>query len=503
MRRRLQSSLYGQGDLPQKLVLARNIYGITSLGYFFFFVLAHRIQFGQQVRVFSPDDVVKAANVLANGLLVFLIFLLLLMFLFALMLSWRQLGRLPFWRADNWWLYPPLVLAIIAVIWFKNFNVVRADIYLKEGERYRNTGQWDQAIILHDKARAIDSDEDFYYLMLALDYQLMAQDQNLEQDRRQFAWQEGERIALEARRINPYNPDNTGNMGRYYFTLAQVFNPDRFSDALTYFEKATILAPSNVIYHNLWAQTLYILQDYQSAVERLQVSISIDDSYPPTWLLLGDTYAAMGNVDQALQAHTQAINFSDDFFDQFIDQRLNFYISAGRFESILSVIQQAAQARPDDSTVPWAIGHAYNLAGQPEDAIRYLEQARSLDDSSERTIRELANTYLALNQLDRALPYYQLMVQNNPNQVEAHSALAFIYAQQGRLDEAIQQNQLVLQQVPNDYASLKNLAILYQQLGQWQQALDAAKQAQTVAPEADQPSWQQFIADLEQQLAAG
>ncbi len=503
VRRRLQSSLYGEGDLPQKLVLARNIYGITSLGYFFFFVLAHRIQFGQQVRVFSPDDVVKAANVLANGLLVFYIFLLLLMFLFALMLSWQQLGRLPFWRADNWWLYPPLVLAIIAVIWFKNFNVVRADIYLKEGERYRNTGQWDQAIILHDKARAIDSDEDFYYLMLALDYQLMAQDQNLEPDRRQFAWQEGERIALEARRINPYNPDNTGNMGRYYFTLAQVFNPDRFSDALSYFEKATILAPSNVIYHNLWAQTLYILQDYQSAVERLQVSISIDDAYPPTWLLLGDTYAAMGNVDQALQAHTQAINFSDDFFDQFIDQRLNFYISAGRFESILSIIQQAAQARPDDSTVPWAIGHAHNLAGQPEDAIRYLEQARSLDDNSERTIRELANAYLALNQLDQALPYYQLMVQNNPNQVEAHSALAFIYAQQGRLDEAIQENQMVLQQSPNDYASLKNLAILYQQLGQLQQALDAAKQAQTVAPESDQPSWQQFIADLEQQLAAG
>ncbi|MEW5957103.1 MAG: tetratricopeptide repeat protein [Chloroflexota bacterium] len=502
VRRHLRSGLFGEGELQQKLVLARNIYSITSLGYFFFYVLAHRLQFSQQVRIFSPDDVLKAANILANGLVVFDIFLMLLMVLSALMLSWHLLGRLPFWRSANWWLYPPLVLAILVVIWFKNINVVRADVYLKEGERYRNNGQWDQAILVHDKARAIDSDEDFYYLMLALDYQLMAQDQSLDATRREFAWQEGERIALAARRINPYNPDNTGNMGRYYFTLAQVFSPERFSDALTYFEKATVLAPSNVIYHNLWAQTLYILQNYQTAVERLQTSISIDERYPPTWLLLGDTYAALGNVNQALAAHTQAIELSNDFFDQFIDQRLNFYISAERLEDILALMQRVAQDRPADPTLRWAIGHAYNLSGRPEEALPNLEQAYTLGDNSERTIRELANTYLALNQLENALPYYQLLLQNNPNHVEAHSALAYIYAQQGRLDEAIQQNQLVLQQVPNDYDSLKNLAILYQQLGRWQEALDAARQAQTLAPESDRPSWQQLITDLEKQLAA-
>jgi tetratricopeptide (TPR) repeat protein len=114
----------------------------------------------------------------------------------------------------------------------------------------------------------------------------------------------------------------------------------------------------------------------------------------------------------------------------------------------------------------------------------------------------LANTYLAFQRFDQAVPNYQLILQRNPSDVEAHSALAYIYAQQGRVDEAIQENQVVLQLLPNDYDSLKNLAILYQQKGQWQEALTAAQQAQTVAPEADQPSWEQFIADLEQQIAA-
>ena len=66
----------------------------------------------------------------------------------------------------------------------------------------------------------------------------------------------------------------------------------------------------------------------------------------------------------------------------------------------------------------------------------------------------------------------------------------------------LQAVEAVLQQAPNDYDSLKNLAILFQQAQRWPEALDAARQAQAVAPEAEQPSWGQFITDLETQMAA-
>jgi tetratricopeptide (TPR) repeat protein len=485
------------------------LYMITSLSYFFFYFLAHRAQFGQRITVTGLADVIRASSVLTFGLVLFYLALLLLMIIVAITLSWRQMRNRTFWRAENWWLYLPLLAAILLVIWFKNIDVVRADIYLKEGERYRNNGQWNEAIALHEKARSIDSDEDFYYLMLALDYQLMAQDGNLTPEQRETAWQEGERIALEARQINPYNPDNTGNMGRYYFTLGQIFSRERFQDALAFFEKATILAPSNVIYHNLWAQTHYILQDYKQAIGRLQTSVSIDPNYSPSWLLLGDTYAAMGDIDKALKAHTEALAINSagggdgfaGFADQFLDQRLNFYISAGRTDDIIAVLEQVALERPDVPQVQQAIGRAYSLAGQQDKAALYFEQAQALGDQSPTTLRNLANHYLASNSYDQAIPAYQSLLEGNPADVEAHSALAYIYAQQGRLDEAIQHNQQVLQQIPEDYDSLKNLAILYQQKGQLQEALEFAKRAQAAASETEKPSWDQLIANLESQLA--
>ncbi|MCB0208529.1 MAG: tetratricopeptide repeat protein [Anaerolineae bacterium] len=497
------------------------LYSATSLLYFLIYTIIHGWQFGRRVTVNSIEDVLRASGILANGLVVFYVFLFLLMGVIAVFLMWGRTRGLPSWRSENWWLYPPLVLAMLTVIWFKNIDVVRADIFLKEGERYRSNRQWSEAIALHEKAISLDSDEDFYYLMLALDYQLMAQDSRLDADQRNLAWGSGENTALTAREINPYNPDNTGNMGRYYFTLAQISadkqrRDNYFNDAISYFEKSTELAPSNVIYHNLWAQTYYILasenndaKSYDAAIDRLQTSISIDPNYSPTWLLMGDTYAAMGDVDQALHAHSQALKYNSrgsgdgfaGFADQFFDQRLNFYISAGRGSDIIAALQQVALERLDDPDVYWAIGHAYNKNDNSEKAIEYFERALALGDTSADTLRELANIYLGQSAFEQASPLYEQLIQINPGDVEAHSALAFMYAQQGQLDKAIEHNQMVLQQMPNDYDSLKNLAILYKQQGQLQQAFDVAQQAQAAAPENEQPSWEQFIADLESQIA--
>jgi tetratricopeptide (TPR) repeat protein len=199
----------------------------------------------------------------------------------------------------------------------------------------------------------------------------------------------------------------------------------------------------------------------------------------------------------------------DLFTDQFLDQRLNFYISAGRLDDIIAAMQSVSQdriertgtrAEQSNAKLQCAMGRTYNLAGQAEQAVPYLEQCRVHEKNSERSIRELANTYLTLQSYDQALPLYQALVQNKPNDIEAHSALAFIYAQQGRLEEAVLENQRVLEQSPDNYDSLKNIAVLYQQLQRRPDALDYAQRAHAVAPEADAPSWDTFIQNIEQQL---
>jgi len=483
------------------------LYIVTSLGYAGFYILFHSQQ--RHILTTRQLDVLSGANGIVGILYGFYIALFLLMAVIALMLLQRRVRGFPFWRSTNWWLYPPLIAAAVLVIFFKNLNVVKADIYLKEGERYRNVQQWDNAILLHRESVRMDSDEDFYYLMLALDFQLKAQDGRLSPADRQQAWLEGEKIALQARDINKYNPDNTGNLGRYYFTLGQLLNPSYYDKALDYFRKAIYLAPQNVQYYNLLAQVYYIKNQFDDAIVWLEKSIELDAEFPPTWLQLGDTYAAISEVDKALDAHKQAILMNPGgFADANFDSRLNFYISANRHEDIVQAFQQYLEEHPPQNKrerrqqrkILWAIGHAYLRAGQTEKGIRYIQQAVDQGYANAVALQELANAYLTQNKLAQAeAVYQQALQQKNANQPQIYSSLGYIYAQTGRLQEAIDANNKVLESLPNDYDSHKNLALLYQQTGQIDQALTHAEAALQVAPEARKADLQTFIEQLRAQ----
>ncbi len=506
------------------------LYLVTSLGYAGFYLLLHAQQrrvvrqlagatnerlntlnqltdpLSQQEGIrLAIQTAVESANGVFNLLLTFYIALLILLLILAFMLIQGKTKRLSTWRSANWWLYPPLALALALFISFKNINVVKADLFLKEGQKYRDARLWDLAIAIHEEGVNADPDEDFYYLMLALDYQLKAQDQRLSPQERQLAWQRGEEIALEARNINKFNPDNTGNIGRYYFTIAQIFDRSYYDKALDFFQKAVELAPQNVDYYNLVGQVHYALGDYDKALTWYGKSAEIDDRYFPTQLYKGDTHVAKQEIEEAVKAHLNAIELNPaGFVDDNFDTRLNFYVSINRTEDLIAALQESATQYPEQSPnrgkILWAIGHSYLRAGNIDQANRYLQEAIAQGYDNTQAYIEIGDTYLAQEQYSHAEQAYELALAKNTNLPQVHSSLGYIYARTGRLEQAIAANNKVLESLPNDYDSNKNLALLYQQAGQLEQGLKHAEIALEVAPEAAKEELRSFISQLEQQL---
>jgi tetratricopeptide (TPR) repeat protein len=382
-------------------------------------------------------------------------------------------------------------------ITFKNVNVVKADTLLKEGQKYRDARLWDLAIAVHEAARDADPDEDFYYLMLALNYQLKAQDGRQDAQTRELAWREGERIALEARDINKYNPDNTGNMGRYYFTIAQLFDQSYYDQALDFFKKAAQLAPQNVDAKG----------NYDEALSWYQTSTEIDERYFPTQLYKGDTHVAQQEIEEAIEAHKNAIRLNaPGFIDDNFDQRLNFYLSINRADELVEAFQDYIDTRPETpydaarAKTLWGIGHTYLRSGQSELANNYFQQALDAGYNDANAFVEIGDSFLAQEEFARAESAYQEALAKNQNLPQVHSSLGFIYARTGRIPEAIEANKRVLESLPNDYDSNKNLALLYQQVGDLQPALTHAQIALDAAPDNAKADLQAFIAQIQQLL---
>jgi len=443
--------------------------GVTGL-----YKIAHQSLFEQQLAVGTANDAIEAANILFEGMLLLYGIIIMLMMLFAWFFGGYNTKQ--FYTRKLWGIgYGVMLIGVGMIIGQHNINMVRADIYLKEGERYRGAKQWEAAIALHQLSGELQPFEDFYQLMLALDYQLMAQDERLEPEQQNSAQMMGETIALKARHLNPYNPDNTGNMARYYFTLGRIETDEaqrqaNFEQAKQYFEKALYLAPNNVIYHNLLAQLWYIQEHYDDAIERLQTSLTIDDGYPPTWVFLGDLYLAKGLTDDGLAAHIQGLQptsskYDKDgihsFADTTLDTRLNAYISVGRLNEIVTALEIVAFHEPEVELTMATIGRAYFLTEQYEKAIPYYQQAEILYQTGHKSRRSddytliLGDLYYQLNRLPKALEYYEQYQVEKLHDQAVLDKLADIYIKLGH-PQPLQKVILAMSEIKPHYRKALN-----------------------------------------------
>ncbi len=493
---------------PVHIGRALLLFVTTSLGYSAFYLIIHRWQLHPRTvsSISTLQSAFQSAGIATWLYVSFCLFVFFVLALIALMVAIPWLPQRRTWQPTNWWLYPLLTIAVGAVILFKNVDVVRADIVLKQAEQYRSQGLYEPAIALHQWAVDLDPDEDFYYLMLALAYQLQGQDARLSSEARARSWQTGEQVALQARELNPYNPDNTGNLGRWYLTWAQntpAGDPqqqERFDRAIEYFQKATYLAPQNVIYYNLWAQVYYMLRRYQDAEAILIKSAAIDPKFEQTQMLLGDTYGALGRAEEAARAHRAAILIApESFADQFFNQRVEFYKAhPAQFQEIVAAYRQALTEHSNDPKILRILGRLYSQLGDRDNALRFYQNALEMDPADAQTAIALGDEYVMLEDWASAAEAYRRALRIDPQNARAHSNLAYCYARMGRLEEAIQEDQIVLQIAPDDYISRRNLVLLYRDTGRVEQAIQEAQPLPEQTPQKELgPTWM-LLAELYQ-----
>ena len=506
--------------------LAFLLYLVVSLGCLFAFHFIHIGWLSVPAIITNITEVMKQADRVANTVTLYYFFLFFL--LLALATALMRGAALPArtWRLANWWLYPILLVGLAWIILTANLNIIRADIYYKQGQAYDNPQSRDAAIELYKKALTFAPNEDFYYLFLGRAYLERAQATDDPAQRAAFLDQ-GLNALLQARVINPLNTDHSANLARYYRTRgAMASDPVEkekyLNQALEHYRQATSLSPHNAQLFNEWGLVYFLMGDYDRTMEKYQQSLALDQEYDQTYLQLGDLYMARQELDHAAEAYSKVIELNPNHV-QAHSVLSYIYAQQGKLDQAVEENHKVLELKPDDYASHKNLAILYQQSGRPDEALAEAEAALRLAPESDKASlegyiaqlkgqllpasdREWIQTYLSQGQeflqkgdLGRAAEVYSQALALDPNNVQAHSALGYVYAQTGRLTEAVEENLAVLRLVPNDYASHKNLSILYQQLGRIEEALAEARIALTLAPENEKAAVEAFVAQLQQQ----
>ncbi|MDQ1301472.1 MAG: hypothetical protein QG637_1394, partial [Chloroflexota bacterium] len=381
--------------------------------------------------------------------------------------------------------------ALVALVVIVNVNIktVQADTYYKQGLAYEGAGAWDGAVVLHGEAAKLEPAEDFYYLFLGRALLQLAAGQpvgnavlptdttKLSQEALLGVIERGVRArnredlmrasyaALSgAQRLNPYNTDHSANLARHNrswaftdalgpndaptnallrqlaTTQAKGVNFDRLAQSLAYYRQATSLSPQNAQLWNELATTQFIMGDTEAALATLRHSETLDPIYSQTFIIRGDMLATIGDKAGALAAYRKGVDL------------------AGADPGILS-----------------AVGVYSAQTGDNDGALVAFKRMAELQEASLTATQQQLNE---LNALVSRLGGYGALL---PTATQRRDAL------QGSLPGIRAQLHL----------TYRNLALVQRDAGRIPEALQMARTALTYASEAERPTIDALIAELQ------
>ncbi|MGC9394061.1 MAG: hypothetical protein ACP5J4_04330 [Anaerolineae bacterium] len=283
--------------------------------------------------------VVGIADQLATLMVRYYWLIFTVMALSGLVLLWEE--PLPRKLGEIW---SPLILVVLLALCITvlivpaGYNLIRADIIYKQGGVFAGskTANEKQIGIAHyEKALEYAPREDYYNLFLGKTYLELAQGLPAETDpeQRELIFHKTEEVLLHARKINPLNTDHSANLARFYKSWAARVASDMNAEGLTSAEQAALanqyntllqqseehykialtLSPNNPIIWNELAQLYAIdMGDKPKFQQTISKSLTVDDEFEQTWMLLGDIRSSEGDLAGATTAYEKSLEIRNN-----------------------------------------------------------------------------------------------------------------------------------------------------------------------------------------------
>ena len=210
------------------------------------------------------------------------------------------------------WLRLVISLLVVCVIpffaSFSNINFLLADVYLRQGERFKSARQYTESIAAYNRAIQVYPVEPRLYQYKAAAYYELAQSiADDERETRSQLLQAGLDTMARALELQPLDPEYYTCTGTLYGYWARTVDPSKLEQAVEFYERAFQLSPNRALYRNELARFYFDAGRYEEAVQQLQLSLEIDPKFAATHYNLGLTYLELGEKYKAKEHFETAL----------------------------------------------------------------------------------------------------------------------------------------------------------------------------------------------------
>jgi tetratricopeptide (TPR) repeat protein len=272
-----------------------------------------------------------------------------------------------------------------------NIDLVRGNVYFGQAWNSYRAGQIERAMALCRQALTLQPHQDVYHRFLG---QLLAR--QAERSERPQARAALFRAAAQhftaAHNLYPLHPDYLAELARLYASWAQRSRDAgkrsaRLRQALTFYKQATARRPSNVVWWDEWGTVQTLLGNDAEALATYQHALTLDRTFVPTYLHLGDLYSAQQAWDRAAWAYRQVTERDPNAMAAYRALGV-VYARLGRQADAIRATRRALEFAPDDFTSHRNLARLFYDTGQFHLALTHATRALAAAPPQERAVLE-------------------------------------------------------------------------------------------------------------------
>lgn len=178
---------------------------------------------------------------------------------------------------------------------------------------------------------------------------------------------------------------------------------------------------------NISGDNMYQSGDIHGAISEFETALLLDPSNVNIRNSLGVCYGVLGEHGKALKEFQAALKLDPDEVMALYNIGLVKRLTGKNSEALKYFLDADRKKEEDIFEVAFQIGRVYLDMGKSETAKEFLEKAVELNPKSWSALHSLGECCAALNMIDEAISAYKRAIRQNPNDAESLSALGYLF----------------------------------------------------------------------------
>jgi tetratricopeptide (TPR) repeat protein len=199
-----------------------------------------------------------------------------------------------------------------------------------------------------------------------------------------------------------YSDETTGNAKVYLDAGINLYNQERYFDAIDSFRNALEINPYYGDAYKYMALVYSALGEFQASLESAQNALKYANNDPDALLILADSYRELGQYDQSLAIYNQLVSNFPAYVEVYRNMA-ELYMKMNKLPLSLSMLEKADRINKNYWKNYISFGNYYLKTGNPGQAGEYFMKALSLNPTERLVYVTLADYYKSAGEYDQAI----------------------------------------------------------------------------------------------------